>query len=132
MVPLSPVAMEILEIIHAEAGESEWLFPSRRTGRPITDEAVNHALLKSVRVIGMNNVTPHDLRRTAASHMTELGIPRLVVSKILNHADPSITGVYDRYQYGPEKRSALEAWGRRLQEIIEGRPADNVVPLVTA
>ena len=131
-VPLSPVAMEILEIIHAEAGESEWLFPSRRTGRPITDQAMNHALLNSVGVIGMNNVTPHDLRRTAASHMTELGIPRLVVSKILNHADPSVTGIYDRYQYGPEKRSALEAWGRRLQGIIEGRPADNVVPLVTA
>lgn len=132
MVPLSPVAMEILEIIHVEAGESEWLFSSRRTGRPITDQAMNHALLKSVSVIGMNNVTPHDLRRTAASHMTELGIPRLVVSKILNHADPSVTGIYDRYQYGPEKRSALEAWGRRLQGIIEGRPADNVVPLVTA
>ncbi len=128
MVPLSPVAMEILEIIHAEAGESEWLFPSRRTGRPITDQAMNHALLKSVRVIGMNNVTPHDLRRTAASHMTELGIQRLVVSKILNHADPSVTGIYDRYQYGPEKRRALEAWSARIVEIVSSESApSNVV-----
>ena len=50
--------------------------------RSITEEAVNHALLKSLNVIGIENVTPHDPRRTAATQMTELGIHRLVVSKI--------------------------------------------------
>ena len=51
-----------------------------------------------------------------------------MVSKTLNHADSSITGVYDRYEYGPEKRRALDAWGVRLKEIISGEAApENVV-----
>ena len=83
--------------------------------------------------IGIDNATPHDLRRTAASHMTEMGIPRLVVSKILGHSDGSITAIYDRFEYWPQKKQALDAWSARLEEIISGkRAASNVVPLATA
>jgi len=62
--------------------------------------------------------TPHDLRRTAASLMTGMGIPRLVVSKILNHVEPGITAVYDRHGYDAEKREALEAWARKLMIMV--------------
>ena len=55
--------------------KTEFLFPSVRRGRAITPTAVNHALRKNLDVIGVENLTPHDLRRTAASHMTELGTP---------------------------------------------------------
>jgi integrase len=82
--------------------------------------------------IGIDNATPHDLRRTAASHMTEMGIPRLVVSKVLGHSDGSITAVYDRFEYWPQKKQALDAWSSRLEEIISGKPASsNVVSLAT-
>ena len=132
-VPLSILAIELLESIRDGSGESEWLFPSPRTSGPITDEAINRALLNSRDAIGVRDATPHDLRRTAASHMTELGISRIVVSKILNHSDSSVTGVYDRYEYGPEKRRALEEWSTRLQGIISDKAVPgNVVPLVTA
>jgi hypothetical protein len=50
--------------------------------------------------------------------MTGMGIPRLVVSKILNHVESGITAVYDRHSYDAEKRQALEAWGRKLEAII--------------
>lgn len=60
----------------------------------------------------------HDLRRTAASQMTSNGIPRLTVGKILNHVEPGVTKVYDRYSYNKEKREALEAWGRRLMIMV--------------
>ena len=69
-------------------------------------------------MLGTGDATPHDLRRTAASHMTSIGISRLVVSKILNHAEPGVTAVYDRHSYDREKRAALAAWGARLEEII--------------
>ena len=77
------------------------------------------------------NFVPHDLRRTAASHMTGMGIPRLVVSKILNHAEQGVTAVYDRHSYDDEKRQALEAWGHRLKAIVQ-RIEENVkvIPLV--
>lgn len=71
--------------------------------------------------LGISDATPQDLRRTAASHMTSIGISRLVVSKILNHAEPGVTAVYDRHSYDHEKRAALDLWGARLEEIISAR-----------
>jgi hypothetical protein len=53
--------------------------------------------------------------------MTGLGIPRLVVSKILNHAEQAVTAVYDRHSYDPEKPDALSRWDRRLAEIVEAQ-----------
>jgi hypothetical protein len=50
--------------------------------------------------------------------MVGAGVPRLVVSKILNHVETGVTAVYDRHSYDPEKRSALDFWGRRLEAII--------------
>ena len=52
------------------------------------------------------DVRGHDLRRTAASLMAS-GVPRFVISRILNHsAEKDITSVYDRYSYDSEKRAA--------------------------
>lgn len=116
-VPLSPLAREILLTARSLAGDSPWVFPSFRTKGPITPAAINHAVRLHRERLGIDFV-PHDLRRTAASHMTSMGIPRLVVSKILNHVERGVTAVYDRYSYDREKRQALEAWARRLQSII--------------
>ena len=60
----------------------------------------------------------HDLRRTAASLMVGGGVPRLVVSKNLNHVETGVTAVYDRHSYDPEKRAALDYWGARLEQIV--------------
>lgn len=132
-VPLSPLALQLLEDIKAASGDARWLFPSPRGDKPITAPAVDYALRRSRGTIGVRNVTPHDLRRTAASHMTGMGIARLTVAKILNHAEAGITAVYDRHSYDREKRHALEAWAARLEEIISGNAfTDNVVPLAAS
>ena len=72
----------------------------------------------------------HDLRRTAASLMTGIGISRLVVSKILNHVERGITAVYDRHSYDAEKRAALLKWERRAQHIVSAK--GKVIPLHAA
>ena len=76
-------------------------------------------------------LVPHDLRHTTTSHMTGMGISRLVVSKILNHVERGVTAVYDRHSYDQEKRQALEAWGSRLQAIIQERNGEesNIIPI---
>jgi integrase len=126
-VPLSPQALGVLEEIKAANVAQQKgaildaprrLFPSPRTSRPITGPAVDHAMRDNRDALGTGDATPHDLRRTAASHMTSIGINRLVVSKILNHAEHGVTAVYDRHSYDREKRAALDAWGARLEEII--------------
>jgi integrase len=121
-VPLSPLALAILDEIATVTGrDGRWLFPSPKTGKAITGSAVDHAMRNNREVLGTGNATPHDLRRTAASHMTSIGISRLVVSKVLNHAEPGITAVYDRHSYDIEKRAALAAWAVRIEEIIGAR-----------
>ena len=55
--------------------------------------------------------------------MTSMGTPRLVVAKILNHVETSVTAVYDRHSYDREKREALDAWAHQLEGIIQGVPA---------
>jgi integrase len=130
-VPLSPLALELLQAAKKISGDSPWLFPSPQTDRHITPEAVDHALRRAgLEALGFTFV-PHDLRRTAASHMTGMGISRLVVSKILNHVERGVTAVYDRHSYDNEKRQALEAWGHRLQNIIQGAEEEGkVIPLI--
>ena len=81
-VPLSPLTLALLDIIKVEAGESRWLFPSPRDDKPVTGSGVDHALRKNRADLDIVDVTPHDLRRSAASHMTGLGINRLVVGKL--------------------------------------------------
>jgi integrase len=129
-VPLSPPALELIQQARFQAGDSQWLFPSPRIEGPIAPRSIDHALHKALSGMGLANITPHDLRRTAASNMTALGINRLVVSKILNHVEKGVTAVYDRHGYDAEKRHALEVWASRLEEIVSGKPAtSNVVSL---
>ncbi|MBF0262560.1 MAG: tyrosine-type recombinase/integrase [Magnetococcales bacterium] len=129
-VPLSTQAMAILDRIKTISGDSPWLFPSRNDAtRHAIETSVDHAVRRNQDHFGIGQFTPHDLRRTAASQMTEMGISRLVVSKILNHVERGITAVYDRHSYDAEKRAALDAWGKRLETIVTGQDDHNVVEL---
>ncbi len=96
-VPLSSLALDLLAEVRRMGGGSGWLFPSPRGDRRMASAAVSHAVRNNLGWIGVTKFTPHDLRRTCASGLAELGIDRLIVGKILGHADRSITGVYDRY-----------------------------------
>jgi hypothetical protein len=58
-----------------------------------------------------------------------------VVDRILNHTSGTIRGVarvYNRFEYAEERKAALEAWGRRVDTIVTGAPAANVVELAAA
>jgi integrase len=80
-----------------------------------------------------NPATPHDLRRTVASQMAAMGIPENIVARVLNHSSEiakTITGaVYIRHSFAAEKRHALNAWAKRLTDIIDGGSRGNVVKL---
>ena len=68
------------------------------------------------------DVRGHDLRRSAASLMASGGVPRFVISRILNHSEEkNITSVYDRYSYDAEKRAAMEFWNRQLVAVLKGK-----------
>lgn len=125
-VPLSPQAVRILKGLKAVADdEATWVFPSTRKAGP----HINHAQKAIERIVKRSGVEfrGHDLRRTAASLMVGAGVPRLVVSKILNHVESGVTAVYDRHSYDPEKRAALDFWGRQVDAIISGKKRSKVL-----
>jgi integrase len=73
----------------------------------------------------------HDLRRTAATGMAEIGIAPHIVEAALNHisgAKAGVAGTYNRAAYAEEKRAALERWATHVQGLVSERPA-NVVKM---
>ena len=65
----------------------------------------------------------HDLRRTMATNLQKLGVRLEVTEAVLNHVSGSragIVGVYQKHDYATEKRQALEAWAKRVEEIVTG------------
>ncbi len=127
-VPLSKLALQLLEQIKQLSIDSQWLFPSPRHDKPITGPSIDHAVRRSLEAFKeVKPFTPHDLRRTAASHMTAMQISRLVASKLLNHVESSVTAVYDRHTYDSEKQQALELWEEKLRGIINGTTTLNKV-----
>lgn len=117
-VPLVPDAVHLLRQIHP-ASSSPWVFGSSRTDGPRNTIA---KALQRVRTASGVAFWPHDLRRTAASHMTSLGVPRLTVAKILNHAEQGVTAVYARHSYDREKRAALDVWALALNAMVLAKP----------
>ena len=127
-VPLSPAAVTILRTIREGANGSAWVFPSSGASG---HQEVLHKATDRVRQRSGVDFVPHDLRRTVATFLTsELGVSRLVVSKLLNHVETGVTKVYDRASYDREKQAALNAWGARLEQIVSGDTATaKVIPL---
>ena len=66
----------------------------------------------------------HDLRRTFATGMASLTVAPHVVERILNHTSGTfggVAGVYNRFGYLPEMRSALERWADYVSEHVDIR-----------
>jgi integrase len=142
VVPLSPLALSILEQTMKRAGEADWIFSAYYTGQPYRTRSIDQAVrdllmhrparsdrapVKRTRALPLEGVaafTPHDLRRTATTRMRELGISREDVALVLNHKDRSVTGRhYDRYEGLREKQRALEVWAEKLEALISACPA---------
>jgi integrase len=131
IVPLSPLALEILEQLKGLTGEGAYVLPARadkKKDRSYSESVLSRAVRENEDQFGIEHFTPHDLRRTAASFMTKLGIPRLHVEKVLNHSTGDIAEVYDRHDYLAEKRVALDRWGTHVSAILSGKEP-NVVSL---
>jgi integrase len=122
VVPLVGMFAEVV----AMAGDPV-LFPSahpKRRGLPITREALSYSLLHFRRKAGWRlPATPHDLRRTAATGMAQVGVPRHVIGRVLGHTDSGPTAIYDRWEYFAEKREALEKWDAHLRKLLSSAPS---------
>jgi integrase len=145
VVPLSSLALEVLgeakEAVKGLLARPEDTVPApyvftTRGDRPISGYSKAKARLdraiatarSEARLSDLEPWTIHDLRRTVGTGLGKLGISRFIIARVLNHADRTVTGIYDRYEYLAEKRHALEAWGQYLANLI-APPDANIVAL---
>lgn len=147
LVFLSPFASEQFRALHSLTGHSEWCFPATnreghlcektiskqvgdrqvmfktdrhgQPGAPMQHRSKNeNALALSG---GVNGAwTPHDLRRTGATLMQELGVPLDTIDRCQNHVLPGskTRRHYLLHDYALEKRDAWNSLGVRLELIV--------------
>lgn len=88
-----------------------------KTGKPVTENK-----------LGVSDFTPHDLRRTAATTMSQIGFMDEIIDAVLNHTKQGIIRTYNLNRYDKEKQQSLEAWERKLNGIISNKES-NVIPM---
>lgn len=99
----------------------------KRTGKAYKSKGVQGIEAKRIH---LEAFTPHDLRRTAATKLSELGYSDEIVDAVLNHAKRGVIKIYNRNSYDKEKIIALEALTRKLTSIVtESQKKDNVVSI---
>lgn len=123
IVPLSPLAVALWHKAIELSGESSYVFQNpdpKRSDEPLPGVALPTAQANIFRnhLPEIEPATVHDLRRSAATGMRRIGVAPHVVSQILNHVRPDVTGKhYDFHEGLSERRAALELWAERLNSI---------------
>lgn len=146
IMPLAPMALAVVrrQLDRATTDQAH-IFPSRFAERgPIARHSVSQYLQRVIAALPSTGPdadtvarlkadppTPHDFRRTTATGLAALGVPREDRLAVLAHAQSDVHGVhYDKYDRLAEKRRALELWERRIEEIIAPQAlAANVVKI---
>ena len=111
--PLSSLAMEILASC-PRAGDH--VFTATGSG-PVSGWGKTTDRVRRAAGIA-ERWTLHDLRRTAATQMAEIGVSSESIRRVLAHAEPGITKVYTRTAWIPQKRDALNRWAEHLATIV--------------
>ncbi|MGJ8670664.1 MAG: tyrosine-type recombinase/integrase [Oceanococcus sp.] len=120
-IPLAPAVILWLQELKVFSAGSEHLFPARRVSKRrrfphISPDTLNAALKNSID-IDLGHFTVHDLRRTARTHLSELGVTPDIAELALNHKIRGVRGVYDQHDYFSERSDALSKWAARLVEL---------------
>lgn len=109
---------ELRELSHSD----RYVFPMRwgYGDRPIAKSTLN-AAVKAMNA-DVQHFVIHDFRRTASTHLHEMGLASDAIEKALAHSIKGIKGVYNRAQYAAERRKILQLWADFVDaQIEEGR-----------
>jgi integrase len=144
-VPLAPPAIATLNrlgVAAIKAGlgykDGDLLFSTTGHSSPSGFSKAKRALdARMLEILGprFKEWRVHDLRRTCATGMENLGIDTRVVETALNHVSGTkagIVGVYQRAEHREVVKAAFEAWGRYIVELTGDPLPSNVVPLKRA
>jgi len=139
VVPLSDLAMQVIDSALADVGKSHFVFPGENGG-PLASPVVTSAIARAHEAdadrpkgrFGIAAWSAHDLRRTTLTNLARLGVSPHIIGHIANHRSLTKAGVtfahYVQHSFEGEKRHALDLWAERLSGIISGTGA-RLVPM---
>ncbi|MGR5238029.1 tyrosine-type recombinase/integrase [Vibrio alfacsensis] len=125
LVPLTDSALMILERQKQAEPNSPFIFPHRFNEKPMRTDSLSQSITRYRDASPLvRPFVARDIRRTCKTLMGELGISKELRDRLQNHALNDVSSKhYDRYEYLPEKRRALEAWESKLNQALN----DNVL-----
>jgi integrase len=112
-VHLVPLATPVVELLRTLPKHGPYVFSSDGES-PVSGFSKAKTRLDKLTGEAVEPWVLHDLRRSCATGLSRLGVPRIVIEKVLNHTDRSVTGIYDRHEFLAEKRDALERWADKV------------------
>jgi integrase len=128
--------------LHNFSGSTEWCFPARGRNSHICLKSISKQIKDRTRdaplanrtkaagslVLSGGPWTPHDLRRTGATLMGELGVMGEVIERCLNHLEQNkLKRIYQRHEFKAEQREAWRLLGDRLALLHSAEMNENVV-----
>ena len=119
---LSKQALAMFAELRELSDSDRYVFPTRRGhgDKPISKSTLNQAVraMKS----DVQHFVLHDFRRTASTHLHEMGQSSDAIEKALAHSIKGIKGVYNRAEYADERRNILQLWANFVEaQILEGK-----------
>lgn len=121
LIPLTDSALRVLREQQEATADSPFIFAhATKQNEPMPMASLSQAVDRYRKRTEMAHFIPRDFRRTCKTLMGELGIAKDLRDRLQNHALNDVSSKhYDRYEYLPEKRRALELWERRLLDLAE-------------
>ncbi|WP_095012527.1 tyrosine-type recombinase/integrase [Tsuneonella mangrovi] len=114
---LSPPAVAVLDSIPDLGGK--YLFSSTAGKTPVSGYSKGKARLDRIladraekdELEPMEHWTVHDIRRSVATGMAEMGVPGEHIEHVLGHSVEKLRRTYNKHTYASEVREALLRWG---------------------
>ncbi|HJZ32713.1 MAG TPA: tyrosine-type recombinase/integrase [Hyphomicrobiaceae bacterium] len=118
--PLMPMMREIIDTVPKMATRDA-LFGRRGRGFTAWSWAPNKPALDERS--GVGGWTVHDIRRSVATKMANIGVPPHIIEAVLGHYSghrAGIAGFYNKSPYEREVRNALAMWHGHLRALVVG------------
>ena len=116
IVPLSPQAIEILEVMKPISAHREHVFPSRNDPKQPMNSQTANAALKRIGYGG--KLVAHGLRSIASTAMNERGFNPDVIEAALAHSDKNeVRRAYNRSTYLHARIDLMNWWGLKVKNL---------------
>jgi integrase len=135
-IPLPTQAIGWLRELKIRAGNSDYVFPSRRASKRrgyISDDTLNHALTglfgkktgkhnsSSGNVLGIAGIeyfVIHDIRRSLRTIMSKNDVRTEVAEKCINHVKRGVEGIYNRDAFFEERVAAHQKLADQISPLV--------------